>query len=133
MKVVPEIILIDDDEEDRWILIKALKNINSYFSITEFFDGEKALACLEMKKISNHLPVLIVLDLYLPKLNGLQILSIIKTDPKLFDIPVVLYYASCSQKDQILIDQYKAERIQKPSNEEALLHAASKMIRYIEP
>lgn len=131
MKAIPEIILVDDDEEDRRLLTEAFNDINSSLTITEFFYGEDALACLEEKKISGHFPVLIVLDLFLPKLSGLQILSRIKADTALSVIPVVLYDTFCSQQDQLLIHQYGAKWIEKPSNQKALLQAATTMIRYI--
>jgi CheY-like chemotaxis protein len=132
MKESQEIMLVDDDEEDRKLLNEALIGINADYTIKESINGEEALLYLQEKKASGICPVLIVLDLYMPKMNGLETLFKIKADIELARIPVVLYYDSCSQSDILLIGQFGVEWIMKPSNMKVLSQAALKIFHCIE-
>lgn len=64
--------------------------------ITEAKNAEEALAILETKE---NLPDIILLDLNMPKINGIEFLSILKNDPGLRHIPTVILTTSDNRKD----------------------------------
>lgn len=96
-----EILLVEDNPGDARLAKEALQEstINNILHLVD--DGEKALDFLYKRgeyKSAPH-PDLILLDLNLPKLSGLQILNIIKTEDGLRRIPVVMLSISSSEKD----------------------------------
>jgi CheY-like chemotaxis protein len=89
--------LVDDDEDDREIFAIALKDLGSHIKCVLAFDGIDALDKLRRCDI---LPDFIFLDLNMPRMDGKECISEIKKDPRLFDIPVVIYSTSSSARDQ---------------------------------
>ena len=87
-------ILIVDDNEDIRNLIKSTLGMAMYdIGIAE--DGEDALAYLEQ----NDLPDLIILDVAMPRMSGLEVLEIIKSNPQTEHITVIILSAHASQRD----------------------------------
>lgn len=88
------ILLIDDDEDDLEILssLLFLKGIRSKC----FDSGEKAIYYLQFISDTSDLPSLIILDYNMPRINGQQILQLIKNNKPIKDIPVVMYSTSMS-------------------------------------
>ncbi len=64
--------------------------------ITEAKNAEEALAILKTKE---NLPDIILLDLNMPKINGIEFLSILKNDPELLHIPTIILTTSDNRKD----------------------------------
>lgn len=95
------ILLVEDNPGDARLAREALNenNINHFFFHVE--DGLQALDFLHNKGMyqSSPRPDLILLDLNLPKINGHQVLSEIKSDESLRKIPVVVLSISHSEKD----------------------------------
>ena len=95
------ILLVEDNPGDARLAREALNenNINHFFFHVE--DGLQALDFLHNKGMyqSSPRPDLILLDLNLPKINGHQVLSEIKSDESLRKIPVVILSISQSEKD----------------------------------
>jgi two-component system, chemotaxis family, response regulator Rcp1 len=95
------ILLVEDNPGDARLAREALNenNINHFLFHVE--DGLQALEFLHNKGMyqSSPRPDLILLDLNLPKINGHQVLSEIKSDENLRKIPVVVLSISCSEKD----------------------------------
>lgn len=91
------LLLIDDDEDDHDFFLEAVRDIDSSIKCSSMLDGEKALKFLRENK--DTLPDLIILDTNLPKLNGRQILTELKTDAILKSIPVVMYSTFFSDRD----------------------------------
>lgn len=96
-----EILLVEDNPGDTRLTIEALKEskINNTLNTTE--DGDEALSYLkkEGKYKDAKTPDLILLDLDLPNMNGRELLEIIKGDPRLRRIPVVILTISESDTD----------------------------------
>jgi len=105
-----EILLVEDNPNDAELTISSLKKNNLANNIFIVEDGEEALDFLFAKgKYSerniNEKPKLILLDLKLPKIDGLEVLREIKADEKTRTIPVVVLTSSCEESD--IIRSYK--------------------------
>jgi two-component system response regulator len=99
-----EILLVEDNPEDLQLALRALKKANLDNHIHVARDGEEALqfvfcegefACRKIDKQ----PKVILLDLKLPKVDGLEVLQRIKGDPRTRMIPVVMLTSSKEQSD----------------------------------
>ena len=97
----PEILLVEDSPIDAMLTVEAFKNIGTNYNMHVVRDGEEAMAFL--RHGNPHLqaprPDLILLDLNLPKMGGLEVLSDIKSDPSFRQIPVVVLSTSESEQD----------------------------------
>ncbi len=91
------IFIVEDDEVDILMITRALKEINLANEIIFIENGEDALKKLEAGKPI--LPCLILLDLNMPKMNGLEFLKQMKSDDNLKRIPVVVLTSSDEEKD----------------------------------
>jgi CheY-like chemotaxis protein len=116
------ILLVEDNPDDIDITKRAIKEakvINKFWIVR---DGQEALDFLEHKgEYSNPAtspkPGLILLDINLPKLNGIDVLKAIKQDPHLRRIPVIML--TVSKRDEDIIKSYENgcnSFIQKPIN-----------------
>jgi CheY-like chemotaxis protein len=97
------ILLADDDEDDRMIIDEAFKQINYAAGIKKFINGEAMLHYLGQIEPSLY-PSVIVLDNTMPKMDAIELLSILKRNPKYEKIPVVVYTSALSEhkKEQLL-------------------------------
>src|SRR5687767_11664148 len=86
------ILLADDDQDDRFFFKKALEAIPASTHLTTVENGEKLMTYLSEN--SGKLPDVIFLDLNMPRKNGSECLSEIRQDPKLKQVPVVIYSTS---------------------------------------
>lgn len=86
-----QILLIEDDSEDAEITIQALKKNNLANPIIHIDDGEKALDFLFGPQPD---PSLVLLDLKMPKVDGIQILRSLRADPVKKHIPVIALISS---------------------------------------
>ncbi len=96
-----EILLVEDNPGDTRLTIEALKESKINNTLNTVGDGTDALAYLkkEGKYQQAKTPDLILLDLDLPNLGGRELLEIVKADPRLRRIPVVILTISESDKD----------------------------------
>jgi len=105
MRTAPaNILLIEDNPDHAELTVHGLKNCGLVNKIDVVGDGEKALEYLHGKgDFSNRqkfpLPTLILLDIKLPKVDGLAVLKAVKKDPVLKKIPVIILTTSESDKD----------------------------------
>ena len=96
-----EILLIEDNSGDVLLTKEAFEELQFTDNITVARDGEDALDYLFRRgPYANAVkPDLILLDLNLPKKDGREVLEMIKTDPNLKSIPVIVLTTSKSEKD----------------------------------
>jgi len=105
-----EILLVEDNPDDVELTLRALKNQNVSNHIEVVRDGAEALDFIfctgkyEHRSIENT-PKLILLDLKLPKVDGLGVLEKIKSDPRTKAIPVVILTSSREERD--IVESYK--------------------------
>ncbi|RYF45084.1 MAG: response regulator [Chitinophagaceae bacterium] len=112
----PLILCVDDDEDDRQSVCEVIAELHPTVAIHEVGDGEKALAFLQKVAHEGHLPCLVLLDMNMPRLNGKETLTAIKSDPHLQDLNVVMFTTSSSPRDQLFCEQHGVKMITKPSN-----------------
>ena len=82
------ILLADDDEDDCFFFDKILTGLSVATTLTVVGDGEQLMNLLRQE--STPLPDLLFLDLNMPRLNGLECLTAIKSDERLTHLPVVI-------------------------------------------
>jgi chemotaxis family two-component system response regulator Rcp1 len=96
-----EILLVDDDAGDVRLTVEALKHTKMHTSLSFARDGIEALAFLrrEGKYSAAPRPDIILLDLNMPRMDGREVLSNIKQDPNLKQIPVVVLTTAAAEED----------------------------------
>ncbi|WP_298343056.1 response regulator [uncultured Algibacter sp.] len=96
------ILLIEDDMIEVMKLNRTISKLELPHNIVEANNGEEALKILQKK---DELPDIILLDLNMPKLNGIEFLNILKKDDVLKYIPTIILTTSNNQKD--LLECYR--------------------------
>jgi two-component system, response regulator len=97
-----EILLVEDDPDDRELSIRALRTSGLVNHIDVATDGANALEFLFGGGPGGsppHVPKLILLDLKLPRVSGIEVLRRIKGDPELRAVPVVILTSSREARD----------------------------------
>ena len=101
-----EILLVEDNPSDAEMTIRALKKNHLANNLFHVEDGAEALDFIYAKgnytaRVAQPLPKLIILDLKLPKVDGLDVLKVIKNDELTKYIPVVIMTSSREEKDVV--------------------------------
>ncbi|MGB1204234.1 MAG: response regulator [Chitinophagales bacterium] len=99
MRTNRPILLIEDDEVDAMTIKRAIKEIKIANPLVWRENGEEGL--LYLKEKANFRPSIILLDLNMPRMGGLELLAIIKEDPKLRNIPVIILTTSSHDEDRL--------------------------------
>jgi CheY-like chemotaxis protein len=99
------ILMVEDDSKDVELTMTALEEYNLANEVVVTRDGEQALDYLhcrgEYKTRTSGNPAVMLLDLKLPKVDGLEVLKQIKSDGELRMIPVVVLTSSKEEKDMV--------------------------------
>lgn len=93
------ILVVEDDEIDRMNIERAFAKANLTNPVQFANDGIEAMDLLKNNKIDN--PLLILLDINTPRMNGLEFLKILRDEPKWALTPVVVMSSSKEDKDKI--------------------------------
>ena len=105
MSILGRILLVEDDPKDVELTMTALEEYNLANEVVVARDGEEALDYLNCRgkfaTRSNENPAVLLLDLKLPKVNGLEVLQQIRSDENLKMIPVVVLTSSHEEKDMV--------------------------------
>ena len=91
------ILLVEDSPDDEALTLRALKKNNISNEVVVARDGTEALAHLHNS--GNGLPALVLLDLKLPKVDGLEVLRRIRAEPRTRLLPVVVLTTSKEEQD----------------------------------
>jgi two-component system, response regulator len=136
-KIPITILICDDDEDDRMLTQQALERAHISNALHFVEDGEQCLDYLYQRgEFAGEIglaprPGLILLDLNMPKLGGREVLTAIKQDPMLLDIPVVVL--STSHHDEDIVRSYQLgvnSFITKPVTFSGLVEAMNVLGRY---
>jgi DNA-binding response OmpR family regulator len=105
MNKLARILMVEDDPKDVELSLMALEDYNLANEVIVTRDGEQALDYLyyrgEYKTRPSGNPAVMLLDLKLPKVDGLEVLKQIKSDGELRMIPVVVLTSSKEEKDMV--------------------------------
>ena len=122
------ILLIEDDAIEVMKFNRVLKTLGLNHKIIEANNGEEALSILKDKEI---IPDIIILDLNMPKINGIEFLGILKNDEYLKYIPAIILTTSNNHRD--VLECYKigiAGYVLKPLKYEDYVERVRKMLEY---
>jgi CheY-like chemotaxis protein len=128
-----EILLVEDSLTDARLAIEALKRGGLQHRLTLIRDGQEALEFLFRtgRFAQAPRPDLILLDLLLPKRNGLEVLTEVRGDYELKDIPVVILTATDDEHTQAKCELYDVEHyIKKPVNFDKFLEVVRKLRKH---
>ena len=93
------ILLVEDDRVDAMTVIRALKEIHAAWQVETAGNGEEALALLRDSRREQ--PGLILLDVNMPRMNGIEFLRVLKQDSRLRRIPVIMLTTSREEQDRL--------------------------------
>ncbi len=96
------ILIVEDSLEDAQLTLSAIEDDGFTADVTIVRDGEAAIAYLEGRHDeagTGENPAVVLLDLKMPKVNGLEVLRRIKADPRLRIIPIVVLTSSREERD----------------------------------
>jgi CheY-like chemotaxis protein len=96
VKPIRPVLLVEDNDNDILLFRRALAKIHSELPLKVIGDGQ---AAWEYLKSGAERPSLVILDLKLPRMSGLEILAALKADPDLRTLPVVVVTSSRERKD----------------------------------
>ena len=130
------ILLVEDNPDDVWLTIDALKANNISNEMVVARDGVEAMDYLFGEGIYAHrnprdLPALVLLDLNMPKISGLEVLSRIRTSEHTQLLPVIILTSSDEDKDKIDGYQLGANSyVRKPVDFKEFVKAAGQLGLY---
>lgn len=128
MQKILKILLIEDDTIEVIKFNRVLKTLGLNHTIVEAENGEDALVKLKEKETN---PDIVILDLNMPKLNGIEFLRILKNDTQLQHIPAIVLTTSNNHTD--ILECYKigiAGYLLKPLKYEEYVDRIQKILEY---
>jgi CheY-like chemotaxis protein len=91
------ILLVEDDNVDAMTVKRAMRDLHAASSVIHSVNGEEALKYLTRPDTEK--PFVILLDLNMPKMGGIEFLKVIKTNPELKTIPIIVLTTSKEKRD----------------------------------
>src|SRR5438045_7699243 len=130
------ILLVEDNANDEYLTLRALKKYNVANDVVVAHDGVEALDYLfgtgaHANRDTKDLPLVVLLDLKLPKVDGLEVLRQIRADDRTRLLPVVILTSSNEERD--VINGYKLgtnSYVQKPVDFTAFVDAVGQLGLY---
>lgn len=123
-----KILLIEDDIIEVMKLNRAISSLQLPHKIIEANNGEDALTILKEK---DNIPDIILLDLNMPKINGIEFLSILKNNDTLKYVPTIILTTSSNQRDLLACYEIGiAGYILKPLKYEEYVSKIEKLLAY---
>lgn len=121
----PKVIYVaDDDEDDRLFISDAIRKLDLEVKIIEAVDGDDLLSLIELEN-TDEANILILLDMNMPRVTGLEALQIIRSNDKIKHIPAVMISTSSDKK--LVEEAYQSgvnAFIKKPNNYDGFIKIA---------
>jgi CheY-like chemotaxis protein len=126
----PTILVIEDNPAEIVLLRHALDQLDEDYTLQVLVDGEAALRFVEEHRSGAREPnpCVILLDLYLPKHDGLGVLEAIRREPELTNIHVVVLSGNANPRDQEAIRKMGAQYRAKPNSLALYIELAAEII-----
>lgn len=136
MKEGVEILLVEDNPEDVELTLRAFERYHLANKVHVVRDGEEAVHCLFGSKMEEK-PRLILLDLKLPKIDGLEVLQRCKSDTRTRGIPIVILTSSREERDLVKsydlgVNSYVVKPVDFPQFTDAVRHLGMYWMLYNE-
>ena len=131
-----DILLVEDNPRDTELTIRALNKHNIANKLIVLEDGAETLDFIFCRgkyadRVITNYPKVILLDLKLPKINGLEVLKTIKSDKRTKMIPVIMVTSSMQDSDMKTAYEYSANSyVVKPVDFNKFIEAMSHLVLY---
>ncbi len=128
-----EVLLVEDNPGDVELVERAVRNSDFHLNMTIAMDGEEAMSVLRQEgdHADSPRPDLVLLDLNLPKKDGRQVLSDIRSDPELKNLLVVVLTSSPTQEDLLkAYDLHSNGYVSKPVDSRAFDSVVKDVLNY---
>ena len=107
------ILLVEDNDDHAELILRSLQSVSMGTRIVRVTDGQEALDYIHREggfrdSLLNPFPTIVLLDLRLPRVDGLEVLKIIKSDEHLHHIPIVVLTSSSAEEDIFRSYEYHA-------------------------
>ncbi|MEL6348434.1 MAG: response regulator [Myxococcota bacterium] len=122
---------MEDDRADALLIQRALKKSRYNVALTIKTDGVDGMNYLNQAVTANEMPDLILLDLNMPRKDGLEVLQELKSDPRFSTVPVVILTTSDASRDiHRAYKNHANSYVQKPFSLAAYMKAVEDLGRY---
>jgi len=132
----PIILLVEDNDDDAELTIRAFRQAHIQNAVLRVADGVEALDYLfgrgkHASRDTADSPAVVLLDLNLPRLGGLEVLTALRKDDRTRHLPVVVLTSSTEDKDRLAAyDQYANSYVQKPVDYDQFVAGARQLGLY---
>ncbi len=121
------IVVVDDDADDQFLIRNVFEQTNPAIEVVTLSDGDEVLPYLDKQ---SSLPELVLLDLNMARLNGLQTLAKLRQDIRFVSLPVVIYTTSSNPNERAkALASGASDFITKPGDYTDLLRLAQRLER----
>ena len=106
MKNIKSILLVEDNADDEMLILRALRKVNLANQVDVARDGQQALDYLFREgefagRPGADLPAVVLLDIKLPRVSGLDVLKKLRADPRTHLLPVAILTSSDEERDRL--------------------------------
>ena len=122
------ILYAEDDEDDQKLIKDSFIKYASDIEIVILNNGVEAVTYLNNLSVADPQPCLIILDINMPRMNGLEALKQIKSNKRFANIPAILFTTSSQQHDKKIAAQYDASVITKPIDSKQMKMITEKFV-----
>ena len=111
MKNIKSILLVEDNDQDEMLILRALRKVNLANQVDVARDGQQALDYLFREgefagRPGADLPAVVLLDIKLPRVSGLDVLKKLRADPRTRLLPVAILTSSDEERDRLSKKNY---------------------------